>query len=98
MIEHIKKFQEEFKAKYGVEAMVQIKVHDERREEEARKLVSDFADQLGENVKESSNDGVHWFDTGKRWGEIELTAFYEKEKKEETESATEPVGDTMAWK
>jgi Uri superfamily endonuclease len=95
MIEHIKKFQEEFKAKYGVEAYVQIHVYDARNEEQAEEIAKDISQQNGSiHEYDYSDDGTtHWFrNERKPLSELNVSVFFDKKDE------SKPVGDTMAWK
>jgi hypothetical protein len=65
MIENIKNFQEEFKAKYGVEATIRIYAHNAIEAKDSRNIVNDFSEDLNSNMRCAQSDDTNWFETEK---------------------------------
>jgi hypothetical protein len=75
MIENIKKFQEEFKAKYGVEATIRISAHDAKEFKDSRNIVNDFSEDLNSNMMCAQSGDTSWFNTEKN--NIIITSFFD---------------------
>jgi hypothetical protein len=99
MIEHIKKFQEEFKAKYGVEASIDINVHLVANSEVlASKIVEDNSNHFNSSKVERSLET----ETGRKFKTmgfdgygLGLKTYFDVV---EEENSNDYVSDTMVWK
>jgi len=89
MFEHIRRFQEEFKNKHGVEPRVEIKIHEATREFAEVVSVRAFLDgQLnGGNFQlPQHRQGLtyRWITTESRQHPIDMTIFYQEDGNEKT--------------
>lgn len=80
MIENIKKFQEEFKAKYGVKADIQIYVHDAAEYKASNKIVTELSNELESKIlRDQDGEGVFsWISTENKDEKIKVISFCDK--------------------
>lgn len=80
MIENIRKFQEEFKAKYGVRADIQIYVHDAEEYNASNKIVTELSGELESKIlRDQDGEGVfNWISTENEDEKIKVTSFCDK--------------------